>query len=46
MDKLLNDNEFSSAKVIQLVEVFMPKHDAPRALEVMAAASAKLNSGS
>ena len=43
LDSLLQDKEFSSAKRIQLVEVFMPKHDAPRALEVTAQATGKLN---
>jgi pyruvate decarboxylase len=44
LNKLLADKEFSDAKKIQMVELFMPKHDAPRALEVTAEAAAKLNS--
>jgi len=36
-------NEFSKANVIQLVELFMPKMDAPRGLIVTAEMTAKLN---
>ncbi|KAF3936681.1 hypothetical protein ABW19_dt0200123 [Dactylella cylindrospora] len=36
-------NEFSKANVIQLVELFMPKLDAPRGLMVTAQMTAKLN---
>ncbi|KAF3907966.1 Alpha-peptide [Orbilia brochopaga] len=36
-------NEFSSANVIQMVELFMPKMDAPRALKITGKMSEKLN---
>lgn len=32
LDALLNDQKFASAPYIQLVEVYMPKEDAPRAM--------------
>ncbi|KJZ72382.1 Pyruvate decarboxylase [Hirsutella minnesotensis 3608] len=43
LDKLLNDGDFNSASCLQLIEVHMPKKDAPRALVRTAAASAKTN---
>jgi len=43
MDKLLKDKSFATGKSIELVEVFMPKQDAPRALEVTAQKTARLN---
>lgn len=43
LSDLLDDPEFSAAKVIQLVEVMMPMHDAPRALQVQAELSGKTN---
>jgi len=41
---LFMDEEFNSAKVLQFVEMFIPKEDAPRALKLTAEASAKTNS--
>lgn len=43
MSKLLNDKSFATGKKIEMVEVIMPKHDAPRALEVTAQQTARLN---
>ncbi|KAI5803363.1 thiamine diphosphate-binding protein [Peziza echinospora] len=43
LQRLLANKEFSDAKKIQMVELFMPKQDAPRALEVTAQAAARLN---
>lgn len=43
LDKLLTDSDFSAAPCLQLVEVYMPKKDAPRALVTTAEASAKNN---
>lgn len=43
MDKLLKDKSFATGKNIELVEVFMPKQDVPRALEVTAQKTARLN---
>ena len=43
MGKLLKDKSFATGKSIELVEVFMLKQDAPRALEVMAQKTARLN---
>ncbi len=43
LTNLLDDAEFASASKIQLVEVVMPMHDAPRALKVQAALSGKTN---
>ncbi|KAF4590086.1 Pyruvate decarboxylase 1 [Pleurotus pulmonarius] len=40
---LLGDAEFAKADKMQLVEVMMPKHDAPRALQVQAELSGKTN---
>lgn len=44
LDSLFNDEKFSGAPHIQLVEVFMPKMDAPRALFKVGEMTAKLNS--
>ena len=43
VNDLFHNEEFSSAPYIQLVEIFMPKEDAPRALKLTADASAKNN---
>lgn len=43
MDQLLKDKTFGTGKRIELVEVFMPKHDAPRALEETAQKTERLN---
>ncbi|OAX81058.1 pyruvate decarboxylase [Emergomyces africanus] len=40
---LFADESFSSAKVLQLVELHMPKEDAPAALRLTAEAAAKVN---
>lgn len=41
--ELLDAKEFKSANALQLVEVFIPKEDAPGALKMTAEASAKTN---
>jgi pyruvate decarboxylase len=43
LSALLCDEEFASADKIQLVEVIMDKHDAPRALQVQAELSGTTN---
>ncbi|KAL0580096.1 hypothetical protein V5O48_001872, partial [Marasmius crinis-equi] len=43
LDRLLGDEEFNAGKVLQVVEVMMPMHDAPRALQVQAEMSGKTN---
>ncbi|KAI9799181.1 MAG: Pyruvate decarboxylase 1 [Piccolia ochrophora] len=43
LQKLFADEEFSAAKYIQFVELYVPKEDAPRALELTAESSAKTN---
>jgi pyruvate decarboxylase len=43
VNKLFADKEFNSADVLQLVELYIPKKDAPRALILTAEASAKTN---
>jgi len=43
-NKLFTDKEFNSADVLQLVEMYIPKKDAPRALILTAEASARTNS--
>ncbi|KAL5524687.1 hypothetical protein ACEPAF_9832 [Sanghuangporus sanghuang] len=43
LDELLSNEEFASAKEIQLVEVIMDKFDAPRALRRQAELSGKMN---
>ncbi|PMD42549.1 pyruvate decarboxylase-like protein [Hyaloscypha variabilis F] len=42
-NQLLEQSEFNSANVLQFVELYMPKKDAPRALVLTADASAKNN---
>jgi pyruvate decarboxylase len=44
IEELLGNAEFNAADVLQFVEVYMPKEDAPRALKLTAEASAKTNS--
>lgn len=44
VEELFADEKFSSASQLQLVELYMPKEDAPEALKSTAAASAKVNS--
>ncbi|PGH18889.1 pyruvate decarboxylase [Polytolypa hystricis UAMH7299] len=41
--ELFNDEDFSSAERLQLVELHMPKEDAPHTLKITAEASAKRN---
>ncbi|KAJ3747327.1 pyruvate decarboxylase [Lentinula detonsa] len=43
LTELLENPKFAAAEVLQLVEVMMPKHDAPRALQVQAELSGKTN---
>lgn len=43
VNKLFKDPEFNSADVLQFVELYIPKKDAPRALVLTADASAQLN---
>ncbi|ESK94985.1 pyruvate decarboxylase [Moniliophthora roreri MCA 2997] len=43
LNTLLENKEFGRADKIQLVEVMMPMHDAPRALQVQAEMSGKTN---
>ncbi|KAK4194098.1 thiamine diphosphate-binding protein [Triangularia verruculosa] len=43
LEKLLKDKKFNEAKGLQFVELWMPKHDAPRALKLTAEQSAKNN---
>ncbi|KAM4057979.1 thiamine pyrophosphate enzyme, central domain-containing protein [Hirsutella rhossiliensis] len=43
LDKLFTDTDFNAAPCLQLVEVYMPKKDAPRALVTTAEASARNN---
>ncbi|KAI0670914.1 pyruvate decarboxylase [Trametes maxima] len=43
LSALLDDPTFAKADVIQLVELIMPQHDAPRALKVQAELSGKTN---
>ncbi|KKA26570.1 hypothetical protein TD95_005228 [Thielaviopsis punctulata] len=44
LETLLTDDDFNAANVLQFVEVYMPKMDAPRAMIMTANASAKNNS--
>lgn len=44
LDDLFSDEEFSAAKYIQLVELYIPKEDVPRALKKTAEVSARTNS--
>jgi len=43
VNKLFADKEFNAANILQLVELYIPKKDAPRALVLTAEASAKTN---
>jgi pyruvate decarboxylase len=43
VNKLFTDKEFNAASVLQLVELHIPREDAPRALVLTAEASAKTN---
>jgi len=43
LSALLDNKQFASAEKIQLVEVMMDKHDAPRALQVQTELSGKTN---
>jgi pyruvate decarboxylase len=43
LSNLLDDPAFAKADKIQLVEMLMPMHDAPRALKVQAELSGKTN---
>ena len=43
LSNLLDNEEFAKADKIQLVEMIMPMHDAPRALKVQAELSGKAN---
>ncbi|KAG9249143.1 thiamine diphosphate-binding protein [Calycina marina] len=44
VEKLFHDKEFCAADVLQIVELYVPKKDAPRALVLTAEASARVNS--
>ncbi|KAG0126891.1 thiamine diphosphate-binding protein [Tuber indicum] len=46
LENLFKDEKFSSAPYIQLVEIFMPWQDAPRALIKIGRVTASLNDGS
>jgi pyruvate decarboxylase len=43
LDDLLTDKSFNAAECLQLVEVYMDKKDAPRALVKIAEQTARLN---
>ncbi|CZS92581.1 hypothetical protein WAI453_006678 [Rhynchosporium graminicola] len=43
VEKLFHDAEFNSADVLQFVEIYIPKEDAPRGLKLTAEAAAKNN---
>ncbi|KAG4443135.1 hypothetical protein IFR05_001367 [Cadophora sp. M221] len=43
VEKLFHDDEFNSADVLQFVEIYIPKDDAPRGLKLTAEAAAKNN---
>lgn len=43
VNKLFQDKEFNAANVLQFVELYIPKVDAPRALKLTAEASARNN---
>jgi pyruvate decarboxylase len=43
VDQLFSDESFNAAEVLQFVELYIPKKDAPRALKLTAQASAKTN---
>lgn len=40
---LFEDKEFNAAEYLQLVELYIPREDAPRALKLTAEASARTN---
>lgn len=42
-EDLFNDSTFAQAGVLQFVELYMPKEDAPKALKLTAEASARTN---
>lgn len=42
-EDLFNDQTFAKAEVLQFVELYMPKEDAPKALKLTAEASARTN---
>ena len=44
VDTLFKNEAFNKAEVLQIVEIHIPKKDAPRALVLTAEASAKVNS--
>ena len=43
LNHLLGDKSFNAADILQFVELYIPKEDAPRALKLTAEASAKTN---
>jgi len=43
LDSLMNNEEFKKGEVIQLIEMFMPKNDAPRALLTQARLTEEAN---
>ncbi len=43
VENLFHDKEFNSANVLQFVELYIPKKDAPRGLKLTAEAAAKNN---
>ncbi|KAL7409361.1 thiamine diphosphate-binding protein [Mrakia frigida] len=43
LDALLKDPEFQAGKVIQLIEIMMPRHDAPRSLLTQAKLTEAIN---
>ena len=43
LEKLFGEDEFNKAEKLQLVELYMPKEDAPTVLVKTAEASAKVN---
>jgi pyruvate decarboxylase len=43
VNKLFGDEQFNASECLQLVELYMPKKDAPRSLVLTAEASAKTN---
>ena len=43
VNHLLEDKSFNAANVLQFVELYIPKKEAPRALKLTAGASAKTN---
>jgi pyruvate decarboxylase len=43
INELFEDKEFKAADILQFVELYIPKKDAPRALKLTAEASAQNN---